>query len=338
MTFFARTTLDESYRNGQLNLDIELKNFSETKDASLKVKVLEGTQVLYEETKKTQVAKGEDKLLTFQKELPGIKPWSAEHPNLYSLSVQLVDNKNKILECVAHQIGFRTVELKKGQLLINGMPILIKGVNRHEHDEYTGHVVSKESMLKDIELLKQFNFNAVRTAHYPNDPYWYKLCNKYGIYLYDEANVEAHDYGWTSNELAVSPDWHEAIVDRIKRVVERDKNNPSVIVWSLGNESGTGPSFIDAYNWAKKRDITRLTSYERAEDDINYKTIRHTDILGWMYAPIPLVKAFVGSDTARPFIGLNTHTPWAIAAATWSTFGTLCARSQGCRAVLFGTG
>lgn len=300
--FFARATLDETYKKGKLELDVDLKNYDSKVEASVSVKLYDGNSVIYQEQKNTKAEPGNTTKLTFTNTVPDVNPWSAEKPNLYTLSIQLLDKKGKIMEATAVKIGFRSVEIKNGQLLVNGKAILLKGVNRHEHDQYKGHVVTKQMMLRDIELLKQFNFNAVRTSHYPNDPLWYSLCDEYGIYLYDEANMETHDYGWSINELTKNPDFHHAIVARITRMVERDKNHPSIIVWSMGNESGTGQSFIDAYQWAKKRDVTRLVHYDRAEQDPEFYNTRHTDIHGWMYGSTSKALDMINDDPTRPFI------------------------------------
>lgn len=301
--FFARPTLTNNYKDGRLELDVDLKNHQAI-DRTVKtmVRLYDNNKLVYEEARPIEVQENGTTELLFETIIKNVRPWSAEHPNLYQLSIQILDKEDNVLEATALNIGFKTIEVKNSQLLVNGTPVLLKGVNRHEHDEHHGHVVSKESMVKDIELLKQFNFNAVRTAHYPNSTLWYELCDKYGLYVYDEANIETHAYGWSVNELTKDPRFHEAIVDRVQRMVERDKNHPSIIVWSLGNESGTGQSMIDAYQWTKERDATRLVHYDRAEVDPEFRTPRHTDIHGWMYASIEKVNDILHYDTLRPFI------------------------------------
>jgi beta-galactosidase len=151
--------------------------------------------------------------------------------------------------------------------------------------------------------MKQFNINTVRTSHYPNDPEWYSLCDQYGIYVIDEANIESHGYGMNDNQLAVDPEWKESHLERMRAMVERDKNHPSIIVWSMGNESGTGPAFVEGYNWIKERDATRPVHYDRAECLPEYKDVRHTDIIGWMYSSIPKIQRdIVDAGSDRPFI------------------------------------
>jgi len=191
--------------------------------------------------------------------------WSAETPNLYTLVLCLKDGGGKIIECRSSKVGFREVTTsEKGQLLVNGTPILLYGVNRHDHDHIRGKSVLKEDMLEDVLLLKRFNFNAVRTSHYPNDPFFYDLCDEYGLYVIDEANIETHDVGGLFTN---DPEWSGAFLERGIRMLERDKNHPSIIMWSLGNESGTGPNHASMAGWIKDRDHTRLLHYEGAQGD-----------------------------------------------------------------------
>ena len=243
--------------------------------------------------------------VNFSKQIKQPKLWSAENPNLYTLTISVLDEKGNETQAVRQEIGFRSVELKGGQLLVNGQPILFKGVNRHDHDETTGHVISKELMELDVKIMKQNNINAVRTCHYPNDPYWYELCNKYGIYVIDEANIESHGFGYKMDETpANNPAFEGMHLDRIERMVKRDKNHPSVIVWSMGNEAGDGVNFLKGYKWAKAYDDSRLTFYERTEykgfgDDLE----SHSDFVGWMYKPVEgIQKEYLGKFPNRPFI------------------------------------
>ena len=201
------------------------------------------------------------------------------------------------------KIGFRKIEIRNAQLLVNGVATYVHGVNRHEHDPVKGHVPNKELMLKDIQLMKQFNINADRTSHYPNDPVWYKLCDEYGLYVVDEANIESHGMGAslqgnfdTTVHPAYLPLWAPAHLDRIHRLVERDKNHPSVIIWSMGNECGNGRVFHDAYNWIKQRDNSRPVQFEQAGEDWN------TDIVCPMYPGVNSMKRYAASDKKRPYI------------------------------------
>jgi beta-galactosidase len=204
-----------------------------------------------------------------------IKLWSSEQPNLYRLVVKL--KTPSAAQYATFNVGFRKVEIKDGVLTVNGKKIFIKGVNRHEHDENTGHVISKESMIKDIMLMKANNINAVRTCHYPNDPLWYHLCDSLGIYLVDEANIESHGMGYGERTLANNPAWEIPHVQRVMRMAIRDLSHPSVIIWSLGNEAGNGCNFMKAYDLLKAYDPSRPIQYERAEEQ------RNTDIVCPMY-------------------------------------------------------
>jgi beta-galactosidase len=189
--------------------------------------------------------------------------WSAETPYLYKLLLTLKDSTGNTIEVIPWKVGFRKVEIKNGRFMINGKAVLIKGVNRHEHDADTAKYVPVGTMIRDIRLMKQFNINAVRTSHYPNDPRWYDLADEYGLYILDEANLECHHYGNDpGNRLTNDPAWEPAYIDRQQSMVERDKNHASVVIWSLGNESGDGPNAAAVYHWTKQRDPSRPFHYE----------------------------------------------------------------------------
>ncbi len=203
-----------------------------------------------------------------EKKIESPEKWSAEKPVLYSLVLSLKNAEGSIVESRSTKVGFREVETKNGQLLINGKSVKLYGVNRHDHDHIGGKTVTRDDMLQDVLLLKQFNFNAVRTCHYPNDPYFYDLCDEYGLYVIDEANIETHGLmGYLTNQQ----EWHMAFADRVVRMVERDKNHPSIISWSLGNESGCGPNHAAAAGWAKDFDPTRFIHYEGAQGQPEHK-------------------------------------------------------------------
>lgn len=189
------------------------------------------------------------------------RKWSHETPYLYTLVVTLVNPAGEVVQVYSHRIGFRKVEIANRELLVNGRPVLIKGVNRHEHDDQRGKALTMESMLADILLMKRFNINAVRTCHYPNDERWYDLCDEYGIYVWDEANIETHS---VYNRLCQEPEWRNAFIERGARMVERDKNHPSIITWSLGNESGYGPNHDAIAGWIRGYDPSRIVHYEGA--------------------------------------------------------------------------
>ena len=310
--------LDKNYQNGTFAIKVKLQSNTNKiqKNSSLIVGAYEGKEVdgfpeniLFTLTKPineltfTQADDGyyyaDVELTADSKEIGKVKPWSAESPNLYQLRISLMDKKAKSIERLTSSFGFRTSEIKDGKLLINGQYVLIKGVNRHEHDPYIGHVISHESMERDIALMKQMNINTVRTCHYPDDPYWYELCDKYGLYVWDEANCESHAQGYGEKSLAKDPQYKEMVWQRNRNMLERDKNHPSVIMWSMGNECGNGVNFEYTYNWMKNRDKTRPVTYERAIYD------RNTDVIGLMYASPKYLQKFVdeGLDKeGRPFI------------------------------------
>jgi len=222
--------------------------------------------------------------------------WSAECPYLYTLLLRLVAEDDTVVETLSQKVGFRTVEVRDCRLLVNGQPIHVKGVNRHEHDPDTGHAVSRESMIEDIRLMKRNNISTVRTSHYPNDPQWYELCDEYGLYVIDEANIESHGMGYGEESLAKDPSWGEAHLDRIRRMVERDKNHACVIVWSMGNEAGDGVNFTEASKWLHQRDETRPVHYEQAD------TEPHTDIVCPMYRSVEEVRRYAENSHDRPLI------------------------------------
>ncbi len=244
------TDLDRDYKNANFSLYIDLTKQRQNEKVSVEVEILDSLgKCIYKQEQKS--IKNE---LVFNQQIIDPLLWSAEKPNLYKLVVSLKIN-NKIEQVIAQNIGFKEVEIKHAQLLVNGKAIYIKGVNRHEHHPVKGHVVDRASMIQDIKLMKELNINAVRTSHYPNDPLWYELCDIFGLYVVDEANIESHGMGYDSDKcLANQPEWRDAFIDRVERMFERDKNHPSIIMWSLGNESGEGCNFADCYKWVYAND------------------------------------------------------------------------------------
>ncbi len=228
-------------------------------------------------------------------ELPSVKPWSAEYPNLYTFVLELKDAAGKTTQITGQNIGFRSIELKGGQVLVNGKPVLFKGTNRHEHTQM-GHYVDEASMIEDIRLMKQANINAVRNSHYPCDRRWYELCDKYGLYVVDEANIESHGMGYGEKSLAKDSTWMGAHLFRIERMFHRSKNNTSVIFWSMGNEAGDGVNFEEGYKWLKSKDSIRPVQYER----VGLRP--HTDIYCPMYMSIDGMKKYLDSNPYRPII------------------------------------
>ncbi|GAB1308721.1 glycoside hydrolase family 2 TIM barrel-domain containing protein [Urechidicola sp. KH5] len=284
--------LENNYKDGAFSLEVETTNFNpKDSKSSLQVSISRDDQELFSTEKSVTAAANSNTNTNFTAKLPNIKSWNAEQPELYDLQITLKDKKGKAIEIISRKIGFRNVEIINGRLVVNGEIILIKGVNRHEHDPIKGHIITREDMLKDIQIFKQNNINAVRTCHYPNDPYWYELCDEYGIYVVDEANIESHGMGYKPTQtLGNQPDWLEAHMDRTRRMIARDKNHASIIGWSLGNEAGNGFNFYNTYLLAKEMDTTRPTQYERAGLEWN------TDFYVPMYAGPKHVEDYAKND------------------------------------------
>lgn len=279
--------LDDQYKNGTLQLDAKILNPAGT------------VEVVLLNSKGKEMGRDESPSrpsvsLTIPVQAPA--KWSAETPTLYMALITLKDRAGKVVEVIPQRVGFRSVEIKASRFCINGVPTTIKGVNRHEHHADTGHTIDRASMIRDIQLLKENNFNAVRTCHYPNMPMWYDLCDEYGILLWDECNIESHDMGYGAGSLAKQPEWGAAHLDRIQRMMQRDKNHASVVVWSMGNEAGGGINFMTCYQWLKENDPTRPVHYERGGTDT-------TDIIALMYIRPNALKQYVNNPKkTKPFI------------------------------------
>ncbi len=298
--YFVNASLDSNYENGILSLDVDITNHTKnlrSGNFEVEYRVLDSEdKLIANESKKAIINKKGKLKLTFNKEIEQPKKWTAETPNLYSLVVLLKDKKGNATEVVSSKIGFRKIEIKDAVFYINGVATLIKGVNRHEHDQFKGHVVSEEGMMKEIALMKQFNINAVRNSHYPTDERFYDLCDKYGLYITDEANIESHGMYYGERSLAKNAEWKEAHLDRNIRMVERDKNHPSVIVWSMGNEAGDGENFTAVYKWIKDRDPSRPVHYERAIMGKN------TDLFCPQYPGVAYLKSYASKKQIKPMI------------------------------------
>ena len=295
-----RTGFDAAYTNAELTIEAQVRNSSATAAAaSVRASLIDakGLELARSTATIQGVPGGQSAAATMVQAIGAPRTWTAESPYLYTLIVSLVDSGGQVLEAVPQKVGFREVAIKDGRLTVNGRPILIKGTNRHEHDADTGHAVTVEQMLRDIRLMKRHNLNAVRTSHYPNDPAWYDLCDQYGLYVIDEANIESHGMGYSpSRTLGNNPAWKAAHMDRTVRMVERDKNHPSVIVWSLGNEAGDGVNFEATSAWVRQRDPSRPVQYEQA----GLKA--HTDIYAPMYTRPRGVAAYGAKAQTRPLI------------------------------------
>ena len=299
--FFAKTDLDDNFETGDFSLDVSLKNIRPERSESLTLSysVLDGGSEVLSETQGVNVESAEVKTVSFAGSILNVRKWTAETPALYTLNIQLASSDGETIQSVSQQIGFRNISINGGQLLVNGEAINIRGVNRHEHDPHTGKYVTEESMIQDIKLMKQFNINAVRTSHYPNHLTWYELCDKYGLYVIDEANIESHGMGYHDEGyglIANDPNWLEAWLDRGKRMVERDKNHPSIIIWSMGNEAGDGENFKELYRWIKQRDSSRPVQYQPAWYEA------HTDIVSPMYKNIDFLEKYASEERNRPLI------------------------------------
>ena len=303
--FHAKPTLNKNFSRGNLAVEITLKNFAAKKstqkiEVQLEVQLLDPRNnmkiLLDKEIKLNITAKG-TVAVSIEGELNQPALWSAEIPNLYTLLIHLKDAQGNIIESIHDDIGFRHLAVVNSQLTINGKAITIRGVDRHETDPQHGHVVTKASMEKDIQLMKQFNINAVRSSHYPNDPYWYDLTDKYGLYVIDEANIESHPLAIDEKtQLGNEMSWLPAHLDRTQRMFERDKNHPSIIIWSLGNEAGEGKIFEQTYKWLKDNDNSRLVQYEPAGEE------HYTDVFAPMYPSIERLVKYAESNPSRPAI------------------------------------
>lgn len=313
----VETALDHNYENATLNVEVNLRNGSKEPhgdEVEIKLYSSDGEQLISEK-QNVSIEKNQSSKIKFSIEVDNPDLWSAEVPNLYPITISTTN------DFVSSKIGFREVEILGNQVLVNGKAILFKGVNRHEFDPENGRVVDEASMIRDIKLMKQYNFNAVRTSHYPNVEPFYELCDEYGLYVVDEANIESHDLWWEKEIiLAEKPEWKNAIIHRITAMVERDKNHPSIIMWSLGNEAGNGVNLKAAYDSVYKIDASqRPIQYESRDKkhpiDVNeslfnaargvlkYRnSLSDYDINTQMYPPIDRVKWMLKKDDERPII------------------------------------
>ncbi len=291
--FTLQQDLDAQYKDGLFAAVVQLSGNTKATTLTCTLQSENGAEQLY---KRSLPANGATSL-HFESRIPHPKKWSGEAPNLYTVILELKDARQQTIEVVTKRIGFRKSEVRNGQYLLNGQPILFKGVNRHEHDPYTGHTLTEESMLNDIKIFRQLNINAVRTCHYPNDERWYDLCDQYGIYVIDEANIESHGMGYDlTKTLGNNPSFEGMHLDRTKRMYYRDKNHPSIIIWSLGNEAGNGINFYNTYRLLKSLDTSRPVQYERAGLEWN------TDIFCPMYPSPDDIGKYAANNPARPLI------------------------------------
>lgn len=298
---FARATLDDDYRTGRFDLTVGVVNQGATAgrfrvryelldDRSELRPVLRGGEAV-------ELAPGARVDVDLGGRIADVRRWTAETPELYTLLIELVDASGTVISVAREEVGFRRVEVRDGQLRVNGQPLTLRGVNRHETHPETGHVVDEATMLEDIRLMKRSNVNAVRSAHYPNDPRWYDLTDRYGLWVIDEANIESHPLAISEEtQLGDEMSWLPAHLDRTRRMVERDKNHPSILAWSLGNEAGHGALFEATAAWIRERDPDRPVLYEPAGEST------YVDLVTPMYPPIERIVEYAERRPERPLM------------------------------------
>lgn len=302
--FFIHSSLDSNYKNGLFKAEVNLREFEGNTIKQGKVCV-----ELLDADRKTVLSKQQDFDITAGRNrvevsatVKNVHQWNGEHPYLYTCLISILDESGHETALTSYKTGFRTVEIKGSKLLINGVPIYIKGVNRHEHNDSTGHVQTREMIIHDLKLMKRLNINAIRTCHYPNNEIFYQLCDEYGMYVVDEANIETHGMGSvpyfkdTIPHPAYRDDWRDAHVDRITRLAARDKNHSCIIGWSLGNECGNGKVFHEMYQRLKAFDPSRFVQFEQAWEDWD------TDIVCPMYPYVDRMESYGKSGKTRPYI------------------------------------
>lgn len=290
---YAKTNLSDDYKNGLFNGDITITNSTDkVAEKNIELEILKGDTSLFKTNQTIEVQPNEKSSFKADTLLENVNSWSAETPHLYTLKLNFNNE-----QFITKKIGFKRVEIKNSQVLINGKPIYFRGVDRHETDPYTGHVVTKETMLKDIQLMKQNNINAVRSSHYPNNTYWLDLCDQYGLYVIDEANIESHPLAISEDtQIGNEMSWLQAHLERTKHMYYRDRNHPSIYSWSLGNEAGEGDVFRATYKWLKERDDNRIVQYEPAHKE------DYTDIYCPMYPKPEYLINHGESDSDKPSI------------------------------------
>ncbi len=297
--YHSYTNLDDGYKDGIFKNTISIiNNNSSLEKRQVLLELLDGENLIYSDSKTIDVPANSSIVFSSETLIKNVNQWSAEVPNLYTLKIVLVDEVNSNNnQFISKNIGFKRVEIKNSQVVFNGKAIYFRGIDRHETDPFTGHVVSRASMEKDIKLMKQNNINAVRSSHYPNDPYWLDLCDKYGLYVIDEANIESHPLAIDENtQIGNEISWLPAHMARTQRMYYRDRNHPSIYSWSLGNEAGEGEIFRTTYKWLKDNDDNRIVQYEPAQKE------DYTDIYCPMYPKTEFLINHGKSDSDKPSI------------------------------------
>ena len=300
--FWVKCDLGDAYRDATMEVRAAVRRYSgrsEGRPYNLEVALLdaEGLQVgeapFLMKNEIAGLAAEQEHQFEISATVSNPRKWTAETPYLYTILLTLKNGKGEVIEVETCKFGFREVELKDRQFLINGVPILLKGANRHEHDPDYGRAVPYERMVEDITIMKKFNLNTVRTSHYPNDPRWYDLCDRYGLYVVDEANIESHGMGYGAESLGHPPEWQKAHLDRLVSMVERDKNHPSIVIWSMGNEAGPGANFTAGSKTIHELDPTRPIHYERMNSV--------ADIDSTMYPSVEWLRGRAKSNSPKPF-------------------------------------
>lgn len=303
--FEVRTHLDPGQRRASVEVDVDLRRLA-TGAASARLEIAfhrpDGGEVLVG-GQEVRVAEGEESRVSFGFAVEEPDLWSAEEPHLHTLELRLLDGQGKQQECVEHRVGIRSVEILDGILRVNGARICVRGANRHEHDPDRGHCFDESRLRRDLELLKRNNFNAIRTAHYPNAPRFYELADEYGFYVVDEANIESHGAWFARGEdISTLPEWREAHFDRVRRMLERDKNHACIIGWSMGNEAGAGPVFDEISAWIHERDPSRVVFYEGASFGVTVGAGAHSDVDCPMYRTVAQLREWFEEPRTRPLI------------------------------------
>lgn len=304
--FFVHAGLNDDYTVGDFTMEVEIDNSDDSaRQMSVIVELLDGTSSIFTQVSPLQVGPGATTAF-FAKRIDNVKAWSAEKPDLYTLLIFLKDKGSETVEVISRRIGFRTSEIVNGRFLINGRLVKLKGANLHEHHDVHGHVIDEETMLQDIRLMKAANMNAVRTSHYPFPERFYELTDQYGLYVIDEANIESHGYGYGHGQtLGNKTHWMPHHLDRTQRMLERDKNNPSIVIWSLGNEAGDGVNLGATYDWIRSRDLSRPVQYN--PDYTTEKVVeQHSDFHVHMYWDHWQLEEYAQTHDDRPFL-LNEY-------------------------------
>lgn len=304
--FAVFSELDDEYKDATLNVTVDIENLHTLKNEQYFIRAtlidMQGNTVSTFKSENFQVQNSTERTISLKNRVSNPLKWTAETPNLYKVGIELVSTNDKIIQAFVINTGFRKIEIKNGLFLVNGKPVKIKGVNRHEFDMYSGRAITRKSMIKDILLMKQYNINSVRTSHYPNQPEWYNLCDEYGLYVMDEANIESHGLWVQDYYIGDRPEWKQSIVERNINMVERDKNHPSIVFWSMGNESGVGPNFDSAYEAIKHADPQKRPVHYESQNPAYKKVLSQFDIISQMYISLNDVIRLFNEDTTRPMI------------------------------------